>query len=326
MSRLVAVISIVAALLGAAPLDRAEAKGNGPHALVASPSGVFAATGDGLVHRLDPGCDCVTDSRRLGGFPVALAARAETLWVIAAPRRGPSRLHRLAAATLEPKGGPPVTLAGRPSTIAAGQETLWLAGWAGRTLRGLDPSTGRTVHRIELPRGIASIAVGGERLWVALYGRRPDPRVGRRRGPGSLLSLDAATGRRGGGPRGFAGRPWDLVADARGAWLRTGYRVVLGFEPGRGIRRRLRLDGDIAGLALDPRFAWVQAQSRGELVRVEREDGSRRRMPARLDVFPSALATGHGSVWAADLLTRAVVRVDARDGRIAARIPLPHGR
>jgi hypothetical protein len=58
--------------------------------------GRLRATGDGLVHRIDPGCDCVGESVRIGGFPVALAARAETLWVIAHPERGAARVHRSA--------------------------------------------------------------------------------------------------------------------------------------------------------------------------------------------------------------------------------------
>ena len=321
MDRLLAIVSAAVVLLGVCQLERAAAKGDGPHVLAAGSSGVFAATGDGLVYRVDPACDCVGESVRLGGYPVALSAQAETLWVIVHPERGAARVHRPSPSTLEPRG-PAVAIRGRPTTVAAGEETIWLAGWAGRRLRGLDPSTGRQVREIELPRGIAAIAVGGDRLWVALYGRRPDPRAGRRRGPGSLLSLDAATGRRAAGPRAFAGRPWGLVADARGAWLRTGYRIVLGFEPGRGIRKRLRLPGFVGGLALDHDFAWVQSQSGRELVRVDRDDGRRRRVPAALDVYPAALAATTGSVWAADLVTRAVARVDAASGRIIARIPL----
>lgn len=321
MRRLVPVALMIAAA-SVAPPGFAVAKGDGPHIVAAGAAAAYAGTGDGRLHRIDPGCDCVTATVRAGGFPVALAATPAALWALVEPGRGPTRVRRLSPTTLEPLAPDARGVRGQ-SLIAAGERTIWLAGWSGRRLRGLDPATGRPVRQIELPRGIAAIAVGGERLWVALYGRRPDPSSGRRRGPGALLALDAVTGRRAAAPRAFTGRPWQLAADPRGAWLRTGWQTLLGFDTGRGIRTRVRFPSFIGSVALDGDAVWVHPQTGRGLVRVDRDDGRRRRVAASLDAFPATLAASPGSLWAGDLISRAVIRIDPQTGRVAARITLP---
>lgn len=322
MRRFVAAVGTILAGLLVLP-GAALAKGAGPHLVAATPQATYAATGDGLLHRIDPDCECVTATVRAGGFPVGLAPTPDTLWALVAPERGPARVRRLSPTTLAPLGPDGGGGVRGQSMIAAGERMVWLAGWSGRRLRGVDPATGRLVRQIRLPRGIAAIALGSDRLWVALYGRRPDPASGRRRGPGALLSLDPATGRRVEAPRSFAGRPWQLAADARGAWLRVGWRTLLGFEPGRGPRSRVTFPSYIGSFGLDAGALWVQPQTRSGLVRVNRDSGRRRRVAATLHVFPSTLTASSGSLWAADLMSRVVVRVDARSGRLAGRIILP---
>ncbi len=298
----------------------AAAKGDGPHVLVAGDGALFAATGDGLVHRIDPATDRVVATRRMAGFPVALAPSGDALWTLQQPSRGPVRTIRLDAATLAPGPAAPRSFA---SMAAAGPGVVWLAAWSGRSLRAIDAGTGRIVRQVRLPRGIAAIAVGGQTLWVALYGRRPDPASGRRRGPSTLLVLDAATGRRAAAPRTFRGRPWQLAADARGAWMRAGYRVLLGWDAHHRAPRRVRVADQVAGLALAPQAVWVQMYDRGRLMRIDRRDSARRTVAAALGVFPSTVLTAAGSVWVADLIERRVMRIDPASGRTTARIALP---
>ena len=313
-----------AALLAVAALGlpaTAAAKGEGPHLLVAGEGGLYAATGDGLVHRIDPATGRVSATRRLGGFPAALTPSGDALWAVHQPRRGRARAVRLDAATLEP--GPAVD-GGRVAGMAAGGPgVVWLAAWSGRTLTGIDPGSGHVERRIRLPRGIAGIAVGGSTLWVTLYGRRPDEGAGRRRGPSALLVLDAATGRRTAAPRTFRGRPRQLAADGRGAWVRAGYRVLLGWDARHRAPRRVRVTDDVAGLAIAPRAVWAQVYDRRRLLRIDRRDGSQRTVAANLGVFPSTVVTTAGSVWVADLMSRRVLRIDPATGGTTARITLP---
>lgn len=313
---LAALLAILALVLPAT----AAAKGEGPHVLVAGDGAVFAATGDGLVHRIDPATDRVVATRRLAGFPSALAPAGAAVWALHQPAEGRVRTVRLDAATLAPGPSAPRSYA---TMATAGPGVVWLAAWSGRSLRAIDAGTGRVVRHIRLPRGIAGVAVGGGTLWVALYGRRPDPGSGRRRGPSALLVLDAATGRRVAAPRTFRGRPWQLAADARGAWVRAGYRVLLGWDAHHRAPRRVRVGEQVAGLALAPRAVWVQMYDRGRLMRIDRRDRSVRTVAAGLGVFPSTVLAAAGSVWVGDLVERRVLRIDPASGRTTARIALP---
>ena len=207
-------------------------------------------------------------------------------------------------------GGP---LAGM---AAAGPGVVWLAAWSGRTLTGIDPGSGHVERRIRLPRGIAGIAVGGSTLWVALYGRRPDEGAGRRRGPSALLVLDAATGRRTAAPRTFRGRPWQLAADGRGAWVRAGYRVLLGWDarhraPRAGARHRRRRGARArpaggVGAGLRPGAACSGSTAgTGPSAPWRRTSAS----------SPPAVVTAAGSVWVADLMSAPGAADRPGDGR-----------
>lgn len=295
----------------------ATAKGDGAHALVAGPGGLYAAMADGGLVRIDPASGRVAATRRVRGYPAALAVAGDTAWAVATPPAGAGAAVRLDARTLARRAG---AAPRGVDMIAAGAGTLWAAAWSGRTLTGVDAASGRVIRRVRMPRGIAAIAVGGDRLWVALPGRRPDRAAGRGRGPSALLRLDAATGRRAAPPVRFRGRPWDLVADGRGAWIRAGYRVLIGVDRGRG-GRRVHLDTDIASPALAAGAVWVQTTS--GLARIDRGDGGVRRVASSAAVFPSRLVAGWGSLWLADLLEPRVTRIDPRTGAETARIVLP---
>lgn len=307
--------ALIAALLGLAPA--AAGKGLGPHVLSAGPDAVYAATSDGRVHRVPAG-EGAASSLRFDGFVPALQATADAVWVVSTPEAGGARLWRLDPLTLAPRLR--AVRVPDAAMLAAGRRTVWVAGWSGKRLTGIDARTGRVTRRVAVPRGIAGIATAGDRLWVALYGRRLEDRRGR--GPSTLLALDPDTGRPAEPSRSFRGRPWQLVADARGAWLRAGYRTLLGYDRGGGPPARVRFDSDVGALALDGRSVWVVTQQAGRVVRVGRDDG-RGRPGARLAVYPSTLTAGAGAVWASDLLTPTVLRIDPVTGAIGARVPLP---
>ena len=111
---------------------------------------------------------------------------------------------------------------------------------------------------------------------------------------------------------GAARRSADQVAQIDVATRKRGATVGLPFAPG--------------GLALDRGFVFVTEEGGPGLIRIRHEHGAGLRAldraGARVRISgPTGIATGAGSVWVAR--GAEVVRVDARDGSVQHRFPLP---
>ena len=255
--------------------------------------------------------------RRLGGFPAALAPSDGAPWAIHQPRRG-ARPHRPPGCH-HPRPPAPTAPRAYATMAAASPRVIWLASWSwpepgGASTRGQGRSYATPGCRAASP---GSPWAAGP-WWVTLYGRRPDEGAGRRRGPSALLVLDAAdrpAHRRPAHVR--PARPWQLAADGRGAWVRAGYRVLLGWDARHRAPRRVRMAEQVAGLALAPRAVWVP-DVRPEPPLADRPP--RRRAahggppePRRLPVHRPRRSAGSGRGRRPDL-PRRVLRIDPATG------------
>jgi outer membrane protein assembly factor BamB len=235
------------------------------------------------------------DRRAFGGGPVA--ARRGIVWMAAPvhvdddpslPSGNSGWIGRLDTRTRKFQfafvSGDP------PSAIAAGPAGVWVSG--GRTLRQVDPNTGRVVASVSLGRFLGAIVVGTDALWVAA------PHAG------TLLRVDPRTrkivrqitlGQTGGdGPLALGSLLWATTdRGAVGADPRTGRIVQRTAVPRPN------------SIAVDGPDVWVFAP--GGLFSVAR-GAATRRLATQEPAFGSVVAHG-GTIWLSDGVTQTLRRV-----------------
>ncbi len=236
------------------------------------------------------------DRRVFGGGP--LAAWRGTVWVAAPvhvdddPSLPPNnsgwigridtRTRRLRATFVT--GDP-------PAAVAVGPAGVWVSG--GRTLRQVDPRTGRIVAAVSLGRFLGDIAVGTDAVWVDV------PHAG------TLLRIDPRTrkvvrtvrvGRTSGGGSLTLG---SLL------WAATD-RGVVGINPRTGRLMRRVAVPRAQSIAIDGRDLWVYAPS--GLYSVTPAGTATRRLAAAAPAFGAVVARA-GTIWLSDLVTQTLRRV-----------------
>ena len=236
------------------------------------------------------------DHRAFGGGP--LAARRGTVWIAAAvhvdddPSLPPSNsgwIGRLDTQTLRLR----VTFVtgDAPAAVAVGPAGVWVSG--GRTLRQVDPRTGRIVATVSLGRLLGDIAVGTDAIWVAAPHAgmllRIDPRtrrvvrelrVGRTSGSGSLT---------------FGSLLWA-----------TTDRGVVGVDPRTGVLVRRVAVQRPQSIAVDGQDVWVYAPA--GLYYVTAGGTASRRFAAAAPAFGAVVARA-GTIWLSDGVTQTLRRV-----------------
>lgn len=145
---------------------------------------------------------------------------------------------------------------------------------------------------------------------------------------GSLITVDASTGRRVGAPVPLppAGRPYLLAVGADGVWLAAGVRLWR-IDPASGRTEvSARLTGPATALQDTAGAVWatVETPGGGQLVRLDPASGH---PTARVPVgpLPSALTVAAGSVWVTDSVEQSIERfaVSRKALHGTATIPLP---
>jgi hypothetical protein len=235
------------------------------------------------------------DRRAFGGGPVA--ARRGIVWVAAPvhldddpslPPGNSGWIGRLDARTRRFKAtfvtGDP------PAAIAVGPAGVWVSG--GRTLRQVDPHTGRIVASVSLGRFLGDIAVGKDAIWVDA------PHAG------TLLRIDSRTRTIVGEIR--LGRTSTSGPLALGPllWVATD-RAVVGVDPRRRrIVQRVPVRQPLA-VAADGADVWVYSPS--GLYSVAR-GAATRRFATGEPAFGAVVARA-GTIWLSDAVTRTLRRV-----------------
>jgi DNA-binding beta-propeller fold protein YncE len=209
-----------------------------------------------------------------------------------------------------------------PTSIESGPCGIWVAAGGGTVVR-LDPRSGRPVGRaVRVGYYPVDLACLDHSLWVANHGGGGD-----RYAPpgGSLTRIDARTGRVTATVRVPGWHVLRVAAGARRVWAAAAFgsgrgRIVAVDARSARIVRSVRLQGGVAPIDVAVAAGRVWAATRGTVVPIDPHSG--RVGSARATGSPIRLVAAFGSVWVADGAERTLVRLDARSGRVLARVPL----
>jgi YVTN family beta-propeller protein len=260
---------------------------------------------------IDPATNSVTSVVSVGTNPGPLAFEPESrsLWVGNLDDESVTRID-----TRPVRAGHTVAIGERPVGLAAGEGAVWVAG-ATRTrpyvtVRRIDSRFDRAERPVRigsLPRGGASVALGGGSLWVApSFGllTRLDPTAGKIQRP----RIDTGHS------------PSTVASDGRTVWVADkGAAVVSRIDPRAGVPQPTPVAGGPADIALGVGAAWVTLALDDSVARIDLPTGSVRRT-IRVGRRPAGVAVGAGGVWVANSGDGTVSRLDPRSGRVTNTI------
>lgn len=282
-----------------------------------------------------------TGTLAIGGYANLLAVGANTLWVPVTKEAAPDRV-RLVRVDLATGAVSRWPYRGTGEVrVRVGEGAVWLADPGPGTLTRLDPETGRsTVRRpLDEPR---ELTLGAGRVWLVPseggYVAELDPdsmRVMRRISvpgvevvgdvaiegrtlwlsapeEGSVIRLDARSGRAVGEPIRVGGEPLDIEALDGDVWVDLGEADALAHIHGRSGRLlgRTPSGGDVFAIALGFGSVWATNYARDAVTRIDAATGRRVGRPIRTGPDPKGVVAGAGAVWVANAGACAVTRID----------------
>ena len=294
---------IVLALAGLVVVLAADRGDDGEAAPVTNDSHAVAV--------IDPATNRVTTVVSVGTNPGPLAFEPEShsVWVGNLDDQSVTRIDSRPVRT-----GRTIPIGERPVGLAAGGGEVWVAG-ARRTrpfvtARRIDPRFDRAERpiRIEsLPEGGASLALGGESLWVApLFGRlaRVDPATGMVRTP----SVDTGHS------------PSSVATNGQTVWVADkGAAVVSRIDPRAGVSLPIPVAGGPVDIALGAGGAWVTLALGDSLARIDSATGTVR-STIGVGRRPAGVAVGAGGIWVANSGDGTVSRLDPKTGEVTDTI------
>jgi YVTN family beta-propeller protein len=204
----------------------------------------------------------------------------------------------------------------RPSSIAYGAGSLWVANLDDQTVTRIDPRTTavtRTFSVAATPTGLATSsravwAVGSIPTESAIAVTRIDPRfdsVGRR----VLLVGNVVPG----GPGSVATR-----GDA--VWVAPSSGLLSRVDPGSArVVQQVDPNAGPTAVAVGAGAVWVTDSDANTVTRI---DPTGLRTPIPVGHGPSGIAVGGDGVWVADTLDDAVVRIDPSTRAVTASVPV----
>jgi serine/threonine-protein kinase len=222
-----------------------------------------------------------------GGAALALVAAIVAVIVLTGGSSGP----QVAA---------PVAIGKPPLRIAAGSEKIWVLSEPEATLTRIDAETDEVIGpALDLPEGVAAVAVGGGSVWVT------DAKTGQ------LLRVDDESGavtqriEVGGHPGPLVyggGRVW--VADTRGAGI-----TAVNAKGGRVVRRHLGPHTAPLRLATGAGSLWISSAATGQVHHIGLGAFAiGKSIPAGR--HPAGITVADGLVWVADARSGSVIRLD----------------
>ena len=236
----------------------------------------------------------------------------------------------------------------RPSAIAYGAGSVWVANSDDKTLSRIDSKTRQEVRRIPLPATPTGVAFGKGAVWIAngILGNvsRVESAdvnavttidVGTRSSAGSIAvgegwiwvvfgntivgKIDPGTNLAG-SPT-FAGvSPSGVTVGAGFVWIADGGgNSVLQLNPRTaGVVVPIGVGRSPRGIAFGANAVWVAAEVDDVVTRIDADSHSTVGIPVRGG--PTAVAFGAGAVWVANALDGTIQRIDPRTNDVVATI------
>lgn len=205
-----------------------------------------------------------------------------------------------------------------PAAVLLAATALAAAGCGGST-----PGAGRTTltvrHVAAAPLPVAppvrvgsaptAVAVDGPTVWVA------------DNADGTVVRLDAATGRRLPGRARVGAGPVAVAARDGVAWVASADGTVARLDPRTGVRTGAAARVlDPGGAALGGGALWVTSRAGDAVVRLDPATGARRGRPIRVGRGPTDVVVRDGTAWVANSASGTVSRVDTATGRASAPV------
>jgi len=201
-----------------------------------------------------------------------------------------------------------IDVGGDPGGIAVGAGAVWVANSLDGTVSRIDPQTDRVVDEIPVHVTPTAVAVGGGTVWVTSAEER------------SVSRIDAVSG-----------RVIDTIpTDALGrgiavgdgtVWVTDGSsRTVVRLDVRRGgVLGTVGVGNGPTGVAFGEGAVWVANSLDGTVSRI---DPATHRVTALIPVgdSPDGIAVGSGAVWVSGEFSEAIVRIDPIENRVVERI------
>ena len=276
-----------ATVTGAAPKSPTRSRAPSRHKLVAAGGALLlaAAIAAGIVELA-------------GGGSIGLRAAANSVAAI------DTRSNRVVAQ---------VPVGARPSAIASGFGSLWVANLDDQSVSRVDLRTLRMVQSVSVGAPPTGIAAAGGRVWVVasnpskpFVSVRPiDPQfneIGRPTRIGTVVTGDQV----------------GVAARGDALWVAPSSGELTRLDPVTG-RTIAHLDpnGGPTGIGVGADAVWVSDSDASNVIRV---DSTGLAKPIPVGDGPSGIAVGNGSVWVAETYDDAVVRIDPSSGAVKMTI------
>ena len=214
-----------------------------------------------------------------------------------------------------------VAVGARPSAIAFGSGSLWVANLDDQTVSRVDPRTLQTLRTIPVGGPPTGIATSGDGVWVVESNTSPTASL---RSSVFVGRIDPEFDTLSGGRRignVIPSGPGVVAAQGNSVWVApsTGLLTRLNAATGKKVAPQLDPNASPAGIAIGEGAVWLTDTEADNVVRVDRTGLL---TPIAVGHGPTAITVGAGGVWVVESLDDAVVRIDPDTRSVTATIPV----
>ncbi len=204
----------------------------------------------------------------------------------------------------------------RPSDVAYGSGSLWVANVGDSTVTRVDPKTNEALRSISVPAPPIGLAAGSGAVWVASSDgslRRIDPDFN------SVADVRPAA-------KTFITSsvlPSPVAVGARSVWV-AGNTEISQIDPATGnVVNKTPSGFSPSGIAIGSGSVWVAENTENEVTRIDLAGGATTAIP--VGHGPLGVAVGAGSVWVTNSTDGTVTRIDPDTGSAQATISVGAG-